>query len=173
MLTGDLIRFIATVDAGDKAIEDGATVSFFDGDTFLGTAPVDSATGQAVFDHRFAERGEHQVRAVFNGQEQKNEDGVTTDVLEPSESDPVVLDVQAHEVVIEEPEPQDARARRIRRTPRIPRCRRPTRAPVPVPGTARAAREAPAPRTCWPPSSVRWLRWASSPSPCWTCWAGT
>lgn len=55
VLTGDLIRFIATVDAGDKAIEDG----------------------------------------------------VTTDVLEPSESDPVVLDVQAHEVVIEEPEPQD------------------------------------------------------------------
>lgn len=44
---------------------------------------------------------------MFNGQAQKNEDGVTTDVLEPSESDPVVLDVQAHEVVIEEPEPQD------------------------------------------------------------------
>lgn len=106
VLTGDLIRFIATVDAGDKAIEDGATVSFFDGDTFLGTAPVDPETGQAVFDHRFAERGEHQVRAVFNGQEQKNEDGVTTDVLEPSESDPVVLDVQPHEIEIENPEPQ-------------------------------------------------------------------
>lgn len=57
VLNGDLIRFIATVDAGDSTIEEGATVSFFDGSTFLGTAPVDLATGQAVFDHRFAERG--------------------------------------------------------------------------------------------------------------------
>lgn len=109
VLTGDLIRFIATVDAGDSAIEEGATVSFFDGDTFLGTAPVDPATGQAVFDHRFAERGEHQIRAVFNGQEKKDGEGVITEVLEPSESDPVTLDVREHDVVIEEPgdEPGD------------------------------------------------------------------
>lgn len=103
VLTGDLIRFIATVDAGDSAIEEGATVSFFDGDTFLGTAPVDPATGQAVLDHRFAERGEHQIRAVFNGQEKKDGEGVITEVLEPSESDPVTLDVREHDVVIEEP----------------------------------------------------------------------
>lgn len=109
VLTGDLIRFSATVDAGDSAIEEGATVSFFDGDTFLGTAPVDPATGQAVFDHRFAERGEHQIRAVFNGQEKKDGEGVITEVLEPSESDPVTLDVREHDVVIEEPgdEPGD------------------------------------------------------------------
>ena len=103
VLTGDLIRFIATVDAGGTAIEEGATVSFFDGQTFLGTAPVDPATGQAVFDHRFAERGEHQVRAVFNGQEKKDEEGVITEVLEPSESEAVTLDVQPHDVVIENP----------------------------------------------------------------------
>lgn len=109
VLTGDLIRFSATVDAGDSAIEEGATVSFFDGDTFLGTAPVDPATGQAVFDHRFAERGEHQIRAVFNSQEKKDGEGVITEVLEPSESDPVTLDVREHDVVIEEPgdEPGD------------------------------------------------------------------
>ncbi|MDK8768931.1 Ig-like domain repeat protein [Corynebacterium freneyi] len=109
VLTGDLIRFIATVDAGDSTIAEGASVSFFDGDTFLGTAPVDPATGRAVFDHRFAERGEHQVRAVFNGQEKKDGEGVITEVLEPSESDPVTLDVREHDVVIEEPgdEPGD------------------------------------------------------------------
>lgn len=103
VLAGDLIRFIATVDAGDTAIGEGATVSFFDGQTFLGTAPVDPATGQAVFDHRFAERGGHQVRAVFNGQEKKDEEGVITEVLEPSESEAVTLDVQPHDVVIENP----------------------------------------------------------------------
>ena len=103
VLNGDLIRFIATVDAGDSTIEEGATVSFFDGSTFLGTAPVDPATGQAVFDHRFAERGEHQIRAVFNGQEKKDGEGVITEVLEPYESAPVTLDVREHDVVIEEP----------------------------------------------------------------------
>ena len=80
---------VLTVDAGDSTIEEGATVSFFDGSTFLGTAPVDPATGQAVFNHRFAERGEHQIRI--------------TEVLEPYESDPVTLDVREHDVVIEEP----------------------------------------------------------------------
>lgn len=105
ILTGDTIRFVATVKTGDKPIREGATVSFFDGDTYLGNAPVDPATGEAVFEHRFAERGEHRVRAVFNGQEQKNAEGVTTDVLEPSTSEPVVLDVKAHEVDIENPEP--------------------------------------------------------------------
>ncbi len=105
VLTGDLIRFIATVDAHGSAIQEGATVSFFDGETFLGTAPVDPATGKATFDHRFAERGEHKVRAVFNGQEKKDDEGVITEVLEPSTSDPVTLDVKPHEVVIEEPTP--------------------------------------------------------------------
>lgn len=103
VLTGDLIRFIATVDAGDSTIEEGATVPFFDGNTFLGTAPLDPATGQAVFDHRFAERGEHQIRAVLNGREKKDGEGVITEVLEPSESAPVTLDVREHDVVIEEP----------------------------------------------------------------------
>lgn len=105
VLTGDVIRFVAHVDAGGSAIEPGATVSFFDGQTFLGTTPVDPATGTATFDHRFAERGQHQVHAVFNGQEKKDGEGVITEVLEPSTSEAVTLDVNAHEVVIDNPEP--------------------------------------------------------------------
>lgn len=106
LLTGDTVRFIATVKTGGKPIKEGATVSFFDGDTFLGTAPVDPDTGRAVFDHRFAERGKHEVRAVFNGQEQSNADGVVTDVLEPSTSEPVELDVKAHDIEIDNPDPE-------------------------------------------------------------------
>lgn len=37
------------------------------------------------------------------GQEKKDGEGVITEVLEPSESDPVTLDVREHDVVIEEP----------------------------------------------------------------------
>lgn len=105
LLTGDVVRFTATVNTGGTAIEPGATVSFFDGATFLGTAAVDPATGKAVFEHRFAERGQHSVRAVFNGQEKKNDEGVITEVLEPSTSETVQLDVQGHDVVIDNPEP--------------------------------------------------------------------
>ncbi|HJD79818.1 MAG TPA: Ig-like domain-containing protein [Corynebacterium pollutisoli] len=94
VVTGDLIRFTATVDAGESTLEEGATMSFFDGDTLLGTVPVDPATGQAVFEHRFDDAGEHQVRAVFSGQEKKDEEGVITEVIEPSSSDPVTLDIK-------------------------------------------------------------------------------
>lgn len=102
-LTGDAVAFIAKVTVqGKEKITEGATVSFFDGEKFLGTAPVDPATGEARFEYRFPTRGEHQVRAVFNGQELVNDDGVVTTVLKASTSEALTVEVKAHEIEVED-----------------------------------------------------------------------
>src|SRR5699024_6841365 len=102
-LTGDAVAFTAkvTVEREEKIV-DGATVSFFDGEKFLGTAPVDPATGEARFEYRFPTRGEHQVRAVFNGQELVDADGVVTTVLKASTSEALTVEVKAHEIEVED-----------------------------------------------------------------------
>lgn len=102
-LTGDAVAFIAKVTVqGEEKITEGATVSFFDGEKFLGTAPVDPATGEARFEYRFPTRGEHQVRAVFGGQEIVNDEGVVTAVLKPSTSEELTVEVKAHEIEVED-----------------------------------------------------------------------
>lgn len=102
-LTGDAVVFIAKVAVqGEERITEGATVSFFDGEKFLGTAPVDPATGEARFEYRFPTRGEHQVRAVFGGQEVVNDEGVVTAVLKPSTSEELTVEVKAHEIEVED-----------------------------------------------------------------------
>ena len=102
-LTGDAVAFIAKVTVqGEEKITEGATVSFFDGEKFLGTAPVDPATWEARFEYRFPTRGEHQVRAVFGGQEIVNDEGVVTAVLKPSTSEELTVEVKAHEVEVED-----------------------------------------------------------------------
>lgn len=102
-LTGDTVAFTAKVTVqGDEKITEGATVSFFNGEQFLGTAPVDPNTGEARFEYRFPTRGEHQMRAVFNGQEVVNADGAVTALLEPSTSEELTVEVKAHEIVVED-----------------------------------------------------------------------
>lgn len=102
-LTGDAVAFTAKVTVeGEEKITEGATVSFFDGEKFLGTAPVDPATGEARFEYRFPTRGEHQVRAVFGGQELVNDEGVVTAVLKPSTSEALTVEVKAHEIEVED-----------------------------------------------------------------------
>ena len=102
-LTGDAVAFTAKVTVeGEEKITEGATVSFFDGEKFLGTAPVDPATGEARFEYRFPTRGEHQVRAVFGGQEVVNDEGAVTAVLKPSTSEELTVEVKAHEVEVED-----------------------------------------------------------------------
>ena len=102
-LTGDAVAFIAKVTVqGKEKITEGATVSFFDGEKFLGTAPIDPATGEARFEYRFPTRGEHQVRAVFGGQEVVNDEGVVTAVLKPSTSEELTVEVKAHEIEVED-----------------------------------------------------------------------
>ena len=102
-LTGDAVAFTAKVTVeGEEKITEGATVSFFDGEKFLGTAPVDPATGEARFEHRFPTRGEHQIRAVFGGQEIVNDEGVVTTVLKPSTSEALTVEVKAHEIEVED-----------------------------------------------------------------------
>lgn len=56
------------------------------------------ATGEASFEYRFPTRGEHQVRAVFGGQELVNDEGVVTAVLKPSTSEALTVEVKAHEI---------------------------------------------------------------------------
>src|SRR5699024_1104430 len=102
-LTGDAVAFIAKVTVeGEEKITEGATVSFFDGEKFLGTAPVDPATGEARFEYRLPTRGEHQVRAVFGGQEVVNDEGAVTAVLKPSTDEELTVEVKAHEVEVED-----------------------------------------------------------------------
>ena len=102
-LTGDAVAFTAKVTVeGEEKITEGATVSFFDGEKFLGTAPVDPATGEVRFEYRFPTRGEHQVRAVFGGQELVNDEGVVTAVLKPSTSEALTVEVKAHEIEVED-----------------------------------------------------------------------
>lgn len=102
-LTGDAVAFTAKVTVeGEEKITEGATVSFFDGEKFLGTAPIDPATGEARFEYRFPTRGEHQVRAVFGGQEVVNDEGVVTAVLKPSTSEELTVEVKAHEIEVED-----------------------------------------------------------------------
>ncbi|MDK8791130.1 Ig-like domain-containing protein [Corynebacterium sp. MSK039] len=102
-LTGDAVAFTAKVTVeGDEKITEGATVSFFDGEEFLGTAPVNPTTGEARFEYRFPTRGEHQVRAVFGGQEVVNDEGVVTAVLKPSASEELTVEVKAHEIEVED-----------------------------------------------------------------------
>lgn len=102
-LTGGELVFTAKVTVqGKEKITEGATVSFFDGEKFLGTAPVDPATGEARFEYRFPTRGEHQVRAVFGGQEVVNDEGVVTAVLKPSTSEELTVEVKAHEIEVED-----------------------------------------------------------------------
>lgn len=102
-LTGDAVAFTARVTVeGEEEITEGATVSFLDGEEFLGTAPVDPATGEARFEYRFPTRGEHQIRAVFNGQQLINDDGVVTAVLKPSTSEELTVEVKAHEIEVED-----------------------------------------------------------------------
>lgn len=102
-LTGDAVAFTAKVTVeGEEKITEGATVSFFDGEKFLGTARIDPATGEARFEYRFPTRGEHQVRAVFGGQELVNDEGVVTAVLKPSTSEALTVEVKAHEIEVED-----------------------------------------------------------------------
>ncbi|WP_300611998.1 Ig-like domain-containing protein [Corynebacterium sp.] len=102
-LTGDAVAFTAKVTVeGDEEIPEGATVSFFDGENFLGTAPVNPTTGEARFEYRFPTRGEHQIRAVFNGQQRINDEGVVTTVLKPSTSEALTVEVKAHEIEVED-----------------------------------------------------------------------
>lgn len=102
-LTGDAVAFTAKVTVeGEEKITEGATVSFFDGEKFLGTAPIDPATGEARFEYRFPTRGEHQVRAVFGGQEVVNDEGEVTAVLKPSTSEELTVEVKAHEIEVED-----------------------------------------------------------------------
>lgn len=102
-LTGDAVAFTAKVTVeGEEKITEGATVSFFDGEEFLGTAPVDPTTGEARFEYRFPTRGEHQVRAVFNGQELVDADGVVKAVLKASTSEALTVEVKAHEIEVED-----------------------------------------------------------------------
>lgn len=102
-LTGDAVAFTAKVTVeGEEKITEGATVSFFDGEKFLGTAPVNPTTGEARFEYRFPTRGEHQVRAVFNGQELVNDKGVVTTVLKASTSEALTVEVKAHEIEVED-----------------------------------------------------------------------
>ncbi|CAB0627762.1 hypothetical protein FRC0103_00022 [Corynebacterium diphtheriae] len=51
---------------------------------------------------RFPTRGEHQVRAVFGGQELVNDEGVVTAVLKPSTSEALTMEVKAHEIEVED-----------------------------------------------------------------------
>ncbi|CAB0673891.1 hypothetical protein FRC0028_00293 [Corynebacterium diphtheriae] len=47
-------------------------------------------------------RGEHQVRAVFSGQEAVNDEGVVTAVLKPSTSEALTGEVKAHEIEVKD-----------------------------------------------------------------------
>ncbi|CAB0487696.1 hypothetical protein CIP107507_00120 [Corynebacterium diphtheriae] len=51
---------------------------------------------------RFPTRGEHQVRAVFGGQELVNDEGVVTAVLKPSTSEALTVEVKAHEIEVKD-----------------------------------------------------------------------
>lgn len=98
--TNTNVEFTATVTSDVANLE--GVVAFYEGDTLIGTAPLDPAMHQAVIRHTFTSAGNRRVHAMYEGVTVKR-DHITTGVFRSSTSEPVMVDVANHSIDVSVP----------------------------------------------------------------------